>query len=385
MVLVALLLALLFAGCASNEGPESGGRMEPEVLALAGGTVLVGPELRPLRDGVVVIEDGVIAGIGRPEDVSIPSDARRIDTRGLTLFPGFIDAHVHIGFYPPVEVVAGGVTTVRDLAWPPELIFPLVESSASDDFEGPTILAAGPMITVPGGYPESAGWAPPGTGAPVTSADEARDAVARAHDLGASVIKVALNPPAGPTLPLELLEEVVTAAHERGLKVTAHIYGLDELRKAIEAGVDELAHMLMSSEAIPEPMLQRMVDQDMAIVPTLSVRYGLERRGAIDNLRRFIALRGRVVYGTDLGNAGPAPGIDRREIKAMAKAGMSPIDIVRSATVNSASWLGLDDVGVLEDGGQADIVGVRGELGDARALTGVELVLRRGRVVREGG
>ena len=354
------------------------------MLALQGGTLLVGSELRPLRDGVVVIEQGRIAAIGPAGEVPIPADARRVDTRGLTLLPGFIDAHVHIGFYPPMDVVAGGVTTVRDLAWPPELIFPLVESSASADFEGPTILAAGPMITVPGGYPEAAGWAPPGTGAPVTSADEAQEEVARAHDRGASVIKVALNPPAGPTMSLELLEAVVAAAHERGLKVTAHIYGLEELHKAIAAGVDELAHMLMSPEAIPDQTLQQMVDQDMAVVPTLSVRYGPDRRGAIENLRRFIALGGRVVYGTDLGNAGPAPGIDRREIEGMAKAGMGPVDIIRSATVDSASWLGLDDVGVLDTGRGADIVGVRGELGDVRAFSRVELVLRRGRLVRGG-
>ena len=385
MHVAALLFACLFAGCASDAAPDSVGRMEAEVLALEGGTVLVGAELRPVRDGVLVIEEGKITDIGPADDVSIPADARRIDARGLTLFPGFIDAHVHIGFYEPAQVAFGGVTTVRDLAWPPERIFPLVQDSAADDFQGPTILAAGPMITVPGGYPETAGWAPPGTGAPVTSAEEAQAAVALAHEQGATVIKVALNPPAGPTLSLELLQEVVTAAHGRGLKVTAHIYGLEELQKAIEAGVDELAHMLMSPEAIPDPVLQEMVEQDMAIVPTLSVRYGLDRRSAIDNLRRFIRLGGRVIYGTDLGNAGPLPGIDRKEIKAMSKAVMSAIDVLRSATVDAAAWLGLDNVGVLDIGRDADIVAVRGELDDARSLLGVELVLRRGRFVRGAG
>ena len=382
---VALFVAGLLGACASSGVPETVERTEPEVLALEGGTVLVGVGLEPLRDGVVLIEDGSIGSIGRAEDVSVPGDARRIDARGLTLIPGFIDAHVHIGFYPPQEVLAGGVTTVRDLAWPPELIFPLVERSRSDGFDGPTIHAAGPMITVPGGYPETAGWAPPGTGAPITTAEEARSAVAAAHESGASVIKVALNPPAGPTLSLDLLEQVVAAAHERGLKVTAHIYGLDELRKAIAAGVDELAHMLMGPEVIPEATLRQIVDRDMAVVPTLSVRYGPDRRTAIENLRRFLALGGRVVYGTDLGNAGPAPGIDSREVSAMAKAGMSNRDIIRSATVVSAAWLGLDGVGVLEAGRDADIVGIVGEVDrDLRALTDVRLVVRRGRLVRGG-
>ncbi len=299
------------------------------------------------------------------------------------MIPGFIDAHVHIGFASPEQVLANGVTTVRDLAWPPDRIFPLVEASRDDAYNGPTIHAAGPMITAPGGYPLRAGWAPPGTGVAVTTPTEAKAAVDATAERGASVIKVALNPPVGPTLNRDLLEEVVNAAHARGLKVTGHIYGLAELEKALDAGVDELAHMLMSSERIPEHILERMVRDDVAIVPTLSIRYGRDKRLAIDNLKRFHAAGGRVVYGTDLGNAGPAPGIDRKEVRAMAKAEMSPLDIIRAATTQSATWLGLEDVGTLAVGMKADIVGLRGDAtADIKALTQVAFVVRRERVVR---
>ncbi len=378
-LLGALLIFVTGSACSSGRDAGSVAPMSNETIYIHGGTALLGSALKPAQDTAIVVEKGRITSIGAEASVEVPDGARQIDASGLTLIPGFIDAHVHIGFYPPAQVLAGGVTTVRDLAWPPERIFPLVRESRSADYDGPTIVAAGPMITVPGGYPTRAGWAPPGTGVEVTDADEARAAVTTAIDQGAAVIKVALNPQAGPTLPLSLLRDVVKAAHANDRKVTAHIYGLGELDKAIEAGVDELAHMLMSPEKIPGPTLERMVASDMAIVPTLSVRYGIDRRIAIDNLRRFIELRGRVIYGTDLGNAGPQPGIDRKEVKAMAKAGMTPVDILRSATVASARWLELEDSGVLAEGMKADIVGLRGDAAtDVKALTKVAFALRGG-------
>lgn len=365
---------------------DSVATMSERQLVIHADGALVGPDLAPVEDPVVIVEGATISAIGPAEAIDAPPGATEVDATGLTLVPGFIDAHVHIGFYPPGDVVAGGVTTVRDLAWPPEKIFPLVVRSRADDFDGPTIVAAGPMLTVPGGYPLHAAWAPEGTGVPLVSPAEAEDAVERVAAQGAIVIKVGLDPHVGPTPSKELLAAIVDAAHERGLKVTAHIYGLDELEKALVAGIDELAHMLMSSERIPGEVLERMVDASLAVVPTLSCRWGRDLEVARDNLARFVTAGGLVIYGTDLGNDGPRPGIDPTEVSAMNAAGMPPLDIVRSATVDAAGWLGLDETGILAPGMSGDIVGVRGDVaGDAGALTRVELVVRRGRVVRSPG
>jgi imidazolonepropionase-like amidohydrolase len=196
------------------------------------------------------------------------------------------------------------------------------------------------------------------------------------------VIKVALNPPAGPTLPSPILRAVVATAHRRGLRVTGHVYGLGELDKALAAGVDELAHMLMSRQRIPSNTLARMVAQDVAVVPTLAIFFGGARRTAVFNLRAWLDAGGRVIYGTDLGNAGPRPGIDRRELRALQAAGMNPRDIIASATVESARWLGMQHSGVIQPGAYADVVAVRGNpRADLRALTAVAQVWRRGRRV----
>lgn len=346
--------------------------------AITGATALVGPQLDRLEDAVILIEGERIRAAGRPGDVAVPSDFELVRMDGGTLVPGFIDAHVHIGFVEPAEVVTRGVTTVRDLGWPASEIHPLAERSRDVSFAGPEVLAAGPILTARGGYPAQANWAPEGTAREIDDSDSVQAAVDRTADEGASIIKIALNPPVGPTFDADVLRVLVDAAHGRGLRVTGHVHGLAELEKALDAGIDELAHMLMSEEAIPDRTLARMVEQGVVVVPTLSIRFGGDRSMAVQNLARFRAAGGRVVYGTDLGNEGPGPGIDRLEVEAMAAAGYSMIDIVRSATVDAAAWLRLADRGSLEAGKLADIAAFGGRIDEPSDLGEVTQVWRRG-------
>lgn len=341
--------------------------------------VLWGPGLELVERAGVTLRDGVIHG----PDASPARREEVVDGTGLLLVPGFVDAHVHIGFVDPAEVLRRGVTTVRDLGWPPEVVFDLGRASRSADFLGPLVLPVGPILTARGGYPARAAWAPRGTAREVAGPEDAADAVHELVRAGAWSIKVALNPPAGPVLDHDTLAAIVAAAHETdGMKVTGHVHGIAELDKAIACGVDELAHMLMSEEHLRDETIGAMVRAGMTVVPTLSIRFGRDRDIAIENLARFRAAGGNVVYGTDLGNEGPGPGIDRTEVRALAAAGYDAAGIVRTATAGAADHLGLDTKGVLAGGMDADVVAVpAGALQDPEMLCDVRMVWREGRRV----
>lgn len=355
--------------------------MQTRLQAIVGATALVGTGLEAVADAAVVFDGETITAAGKASDVDGADAVEVFDGHGLTLVPGLIDTHVHIGFYPPGDVLAGGVTTVRDLGWPEADIFGLASRSRRAGFDGPTIVAAGPILTAPGGYPTRAAWAPPGTGREVADATQARAAVAELADAGAVVVKVALNPTVGPTLDRDTLTALVDEAHDHGLMVTGHVHDLAELDKALRAGLDELAHMLLSNEPIPDETIHRMVQASVTVVPTLAIFSGESLVTAVANLRTFLAAGGRVVYGTDLGNEGPRPGIDPLEVAGMSRAGMSPLDITRSATVDAARHLGLDATGIIEPGKHADLVLLEGDpLNDASDLTRVRAVWRRGRL-----
>ena len=350
--------------------------------AIVGGRALVGKDLEPVDSATVVIRNDVILAVGASAEIEPPEDAEVVDATGFTLMPGFIDSHVHIGMAKPLEVLRGGVTTVRDLAWPPQAIWPLSAESKSADWQGPEILAAGQMLTVPDGYPLQAPWAPGDTGRAIRSTDEAREAVDEQAGSGSCVIKVALNDLVGPTIGKGTLAAIVEAAHARGLRVTGHVYGLGELHKAIDVGMDELAHMLMSPEPIPVATVKRMVSAQMTIVPTLSCFFGKDQTIAIENTRAFIAAGGHLIYGTDLGNEGPRPGIDPREVDGLARAGLGGSDIVAAATTRAAEHLCLTDRGALARGLLADVAAVLWVPGgDPIELTQVGMVWRRGRRV----
>src|SRR6266536_708271 len=335
-----------------NAGPAPFAIVGAAVLDGTGGPVLPGGQ-------TVLVRDGRIAQVGPAGAVAVPSGVRVVDGTGLAVLPGFVDTHVHLGFYPAAEVLRGGVTTVRDLGWPAG---------------PPRLLAAGQIVTAPGGYPSHAAWAPAGTAREVDGPDQAAAAVAGLAAAGASVVKVALDARVGPTLPAETLAAAVRAARRRGLGVTAHVAGRAEVEKALATGVTELAHWPFDGE-LPGDLVRRMAAA-LTVVPTLHVEPTRARRRGV---REFLAAGGRVLYGTDLGNQGPPPGVDVVELALLVEAGLSPAGAVAAATSRAAEHLGLRGIGRVAPGWAADLLVVDGDpLRDLEALTRARLVSRSG-------
>jgi imidazolonepropionase-like amidohydrolase len=342
-------------------------------------------------DVLVVLEAGRVAFAGQRAAMDViasgpsgpetlegtpipPEPDEEIVVDGFVM-PGVVDRHVHIGLSDPAAVVAGGVTAVRDLGWPPEEIWPLADLSESPAFDGPLIRGVGPILTCRDGYPTRSGWAPPGTGLEVLGADEAARAVTDVLGRsGVSVVKVALNADAGATLTDAELLAICDTAHAAEASITVHAQGPGQVERALGAGVDEFAHCPWS-ERLPDSVVEAMAKRTR-IVSTLDIhsfgRQTPELRTALDNLRRFLLAGGSVAYGTDLGNGAIPPGIHPREVLHLFAAGLSPEGILRAVTFRP-----------LEVGEPADLV-VLGEnpLETVDAYEDVRMVIRGGRPVR---
>jgi imidazolonepropionase-like amidohydrolase len=308
------------------------------------------------------------------------------------MLPGFINAHVH-GGYEAAALAAwaqGGVTTVRDLAIRPDGAEWEFRDQAWANPSLARLVAAGPMVTVPGGYPVAYWGAPALT---VTSAQDAREKVGALLDRGADLIKIALESGAifGQSMPMLSPEEaaaIVQVAHGRGKPVSAHLTVAADLPVALDAGVDDVAHM--ATDRVPDEVIRRMVEAGVYWVPTLELwqGVGLRRPAIADNLRRFVAAGGQVALGTDyLG----APNVDFdlgmpiTEIERMVQAGMTPMQIIVAATHNGAHVCGLEsELGTLEPGKLADVLVVDGDpLTDLQALTQTRLVVRDGIMINQ--
>lgn len=358
------------------------------VIVLVNGTLIDGTGADPVPNAALAIQEGRITAVGPCMSVAIPVGAVVIDVQGGTILPGFINAHVH-NAYDAKNLQAwaqAGVTTVRDESAIGGALSSLLSwrDHMAQDPQYARLVSAGVMITVPGGY----GFAF------VSSLEEARQVVNSYIDQGTEVIKLSMEDGyAGrqnlPKLTPEELAALIVAAHERHVKVSAHVTQAQYLQIIADAGVDDAAHIVY--DTIPDDLIKQMVAQDMYIVPTLTVfeAYGV-LGGSSSNLGNFVKAGGKIALGNDYMNI-PQNGFDHfdlgipmHEIERMAEAGVTPMQIIVAATKNGAHVSNLDkELGTLEAGKQADILVIkRDPLQDLKALTDVRLVIHNGVVIR---
>ncbi|MFD4421207.1 hypothetical protein ACFWN7_06855 [Agromyces sp. NPDC058484] len=256
-----------------------------------------------------------------------------------TALPPLVDHHVHLMLVGADALTDTAIAGVVDLGAPLDLV------AARRQRDGlPEVDFAGTFLTAPGGYPVGRPWAPDHSvrelgaiAADMRSSlpDAVVTAVNEQQAFGASVIKVALNADVGPVFDRRTLDAIVTAAHERGLPVVAHVEGDGMTRLAIDAGVDVLAHTPFT-EHVDDALIARAVAAGQRWISTLFVTsYGApspDRDRAIDNLGRFHAAGGRVLYGTDLGNGDQPLGVNPEEVAALAVAGLAASDLLTAIT-----------------------------------------------------
>jgi imidazolonepropionase-like amidohydrolase len=354
-----------------------------EPLLVLTGRLFDGSGADPLEEAVLVIWDGHVIAVGSPLEVPIPSGVQPYDLEGSTILPGLINTHVHNAYNSPnLETWAqAGVTTVRDLGVPLKQAQPWysLRTEFAHNPRYARLLVAGPLVTCPDGYPIVSNDFP---SLAVRSVEEAPRAIERLINAGADVIKIALESQAGPVLSPDIVRTIVETAHAQSIPVTAHVTQVQDLRRALDAGVDEVAHMV--TDYLPQYLIERMVERDVSCVPTLAVWKGQQRK-IWDNLSRFVEAGGRVALGNDAGYlSGVVVGMPIREIRAMKRAGMTPAQILVAGTSDAAIVCRRENLlGTLAPGMVADVLVVQGDpLADLEALTAVRMVVHGGVIIR---
>jgi imidazolonepropionase-like amidohydrolase len=311
-----------------------------------------------------------------------------VDLSALTLLPGLIDSHVHLtigaGFRRnAMAYLQAGFTTVVDLGAVSHRLLRLRDSVRAGLIPGPRILAAGLWIGVKSGICEFTGIGV--TGGP----SEFRARVRENVNAGADVIKLcvsgwaadAFTQPSVFEMPEEDIAAATDEAHLLRRQVIAHDLSLGGVKAAIRSGVDGLAHAAYLDSAAALELAHRKV----FLIPTLaSLTAGDSSEGAralYASVGLAYRVRVPIVFGTD---GGVLPhGRNAEEFGAMVKAGMSPIDAIRSATTNAAqAWRMSDSLGVIAPGMVADLIAVAGDpRQDVSALTRVSFVMARGKII----
>jgi len=361
---------------------------------------------------VVLVDGPTIVGVG----TAAPPGMTVVDLGDVTLLPGLVDGHVHLAFDASEDPVgalaardeaaalaamavaarraaAGGVTTVRDLGDRGYLSLGL-RATAATDHTLPTIVAAGPPITTPGGHCHYLGGA-------AGSVAEVRAAVREHAERGVDIVKIMasggnLTPGTRPDVPqfaLEVLRAAVDEAHACGLPVTAHAHGIAAVRDALAAGVDGLEHASgMTADGVA-PFPADLAAALAAAPVTLGVTLGLLPGGApppkiaalvpllVANLRTLYEAGATMIAGTDAG-IGPVkpPDVVRWAVRMLGGVGMTPAEALRTTTSVAAAAVGLGTIkGRIAPGYDADLLAVAGNpLTDPEAIHRIEAVYVRG-------
>lgn len=436
---ISVLLAPL-ALCSGPGAAEPRVAVVPLTYAIAGVAVVDVVDGAVRFGQTVLVADGRVSRIGPAGGVAVPDGAAVIDGRGLFLMPGLCDAHVHYFDRDTfgLLLIANGVTLVRDMGMANELVLPLRADLQSGAVLGPEVRTAGaildgvppiiPPISVGVGTPEegrAAVRAQAAAGVDLIKtysrleADVFLAIVDEAHSLG---LRVAGHVP--DSIP-------IGEAAAAGLDSCEHFFGFEKLvgrllgapvRSHYEGMGAEAEYLIRYEEVRPEALRQALTDlrdSGLVVCPTVNVfKAGVHTSqfqsgtfplseyvsasvletwralwGGQDDLpevlwqtwARFVAVLHAasipLLVGTDLSTPGSLPGFSvHDEMEIWQEAGIRPADILRSATLLPARFLGRDDdLGSIAEGKTASMVLVRANpLDDVRHARDIEGVFVRG-------
>lgn len=392
-----IFLLLLLVSCKDRADKETA-----TVTAFVGADIIDGTGSDPIRNGVLLISDGRVLSVGSVSQVEVPEGAGVIDVSGKTIIPGIINAHGHVGDVKGIEPGHYSAENIQDqLELYARYGVTTVVSLGDDRSEAEPFRAAIDTSASPG----RARLYIAGT---VVSGTTPEDAVAMVDEnmrMGVDFMKIRVddNLGSGTKMSEEVYRAVIDRSHEHGIRLAAHMYYLEDAKALLRSGADFIAHSVRDV-AVDSSLIRLLKERNVCYCPTLTrdlstfvygeipdffedpfflrevdtailqplkdpqrrlqVRqsrsaqtYKQGLQWALKNLKTLSDSGVVIAFGTDSGVSGRFQGyFEHLEMELMAEAGLSPMEILTSATGSAASCLDLKDVGTLEPGKLADFV-----------------------------
>ncbi len=395
LVTAAIVAAASIVGCAAPSPPEPDGSK-----AFIGARLFDGTGKDAVANAVLLVRDGRVVAVGPADEVEIPAGAERVALEGKFVVPGLINAHAHVndvkglegGHYDEENLLRQlrlyaryGVTTANSLGGDGPEGFRLRDAEDAS-LDRARLFVAGKIITA----------------TTVEGAEAEVDENVRNH---VDFIKIRVDDNLGTTEKMkpEIYQAVIARAHEKGLKVASHLYYLDDAKALLAAGTNFVAHSIRDQD-VDDEVIALLKEKNVCYCPTLSrelstfvyedvpdffedpfflkeadpaVLAQLEEPERMQKVKEDKLAQGykkalvqakknlktvsdsgvTIAFGTDTGPAGRFQGyFEHLELGLMADAGLSPKQILMSATGDAARCLGFDEIGTLEKGKWADFV-----------------------------
>ena len=374
--LLLLSLVLISTTIVRAQAPAAG-----RATVYEGARLIIGNTSAPIEDAAFVVDDGKFTQVGRAGQVQVPAGAARVDLRGKTVIPAIIDTHTHM----PTNREELITSLQRKAYYGVGVVMSLGQDTGDVAFQvrnemppnGARLRTAGRGLTMPEpGRTEAPYW--------VSTPAEARKAVQELAARKVDIVKIWVDDRNGTVKKMtpEIYTAVIDEAHKNKLRVTAHIFTLDDAKGLLKAGLDAFAHSVRDRDIDDEFMALAKQRPALVVVPNLpdrgvavdlswlaeSVPAGelsklqaaatnrpdVQQAHAIQarNLAKLSKAGVTIALGTD-GNVSWAHHL---EMEDMVIAGMTPAQVLVVSTGAAAEFLRMPDVGTVAVGKSADFV-----------------------------
>lgn len=373
---IVLLVLTAFSTPGAGQAPQAA-----NATVYEGARLIVGDGSAPIENSAFIVTNNRFTQIGQRGQVTIPAGAARVDLTGKTVMPAIVDTHTHMAVTRDALVdqlqrkAYFGVGVVMSLGQDTgDVAFQVRDELIPN---GARLRTAGRGITMPEpGRTEAPYW--------ITSEAEGRKAVQELAARKVDFVKIWVDDRDGmyKKLTPALYGPIIDEAHKQQLRVTAHIFTLEDAKGLLRAGIDAFAHGIRDRDIDDEIVGMFKQRPNFFLVPNLPDRgvavnlgwlsdavpagelaklqaaatnrpaaqqtYGIQAR----NLAKLNAAGVRVALGTD-GNVAWAHHL---EMEDMVAAGMTPAQVIVASTRTAAEMLKMNDVGTVAAGKSADFL-----------------------------